>query len=279
MRIDLHLHTTASDGRFTPAEVVRQAAAMGMDVIAITDHDTVAGVAPALEAAKAFPSLMVIPGVEINTETPESEVHILGYFVNYASPELNDALASLRGSRRDRGRKMVAKLAELGIAIEWERVLEVAEGGAVGRPHVARALLEKGYVSSLPEAFTKYIGRKCPAYVPRSKLTSVEAVELILRVGGLPVLGHPADIGHHRPLLPKLIRAGVVGMEVFYNGYRGETIRQLHKVAERHNLIPLGGSDYHGLDGAGSELGSVEVPEESLTRLVALARKRGLPIP
>src|SRR4030042_1184344 len=160
--VDLHLHTSAADGRLNPRELGELAAARGLKVIAITDHDSTAGIDAAFEAAKAFPSLTVIPGVEINTDIPHGEVHILGYFIDYHQPDLQRTLATLRGARLDRAKKMVAKLEGLGISIEWERVLQLAKGGAVGRPHTAQAMYEKGYVSSFQEAFDRYLGRNWP---------------------------------------------------------------------------------------------------------------------
>ena len=165
MKADLHLHTTASDGRLSPQEVVRKAARLGLEVIAITDHDTVEGVAPALEEARNFAELLVIPGVEINTDMPRGEAHVLGYSMDYHDLEFNRVLREVRDSRYERGRKMVAKLAEIAIDIDWERVLQLAAGGTLGRPHIALAMLERGYVSSLRQAFTSYIGRSGPAYV------------------------------------------------------------------------------------------------------------------
>lgn len=273
MRADLHLHTTASDGSLTPKELVQRAAELKLDVIAITDHDSVAGIGPALEAAQSYPQLTVIPGVEINTDVPRGEVHILGYFVNYRDPKLNDALAELRNSRYVRGEKMVAKLAKMGIDIDWGRVLELAGGGSVGRPHIAHAILERGYVSSFKEAFDNYIGRNAPAYVERKKMAPIEAVKLVLESDGLPVLAHPADIEPLEPFLLKLKRAGVVGIEIYYDGYAYETIALLESLAQKHDLIPCGGSDYHGLDKSiGSELGSVSVPGEAVERLISLSK-------
>ena len=279
MRADLHLHTTASDGKLTPQELVRRAVELRLDVIAITDHDSVGGISPALEAAKSFPQLMVIPGVEINTDVPKGEVHILGYFINYRDPELNHALEELRNSRYERGKKMVARLAEIGVHIDWGRVLELAGEGSVGRPHIAQALLERGYISSLQEAFTKYIGRNGPAYVERQKLLPVEAVKLVLNSGGLPVLAHPADIESLEPFILGLKRAGMVGIEIYYNGYASKTINQLKRLAKKHNLVACGGSDYHGLDDSiGASMGSVDVPRESVEQLISLSRqgKRGI---
>ncbi|OGO07253.1 MAG: phosphatase, partial [Chloroflexi bacterium RBG_13_60_13] len=225
MKADLHLHTTASDGRYSPEELVGKAAGLGLEVIAITDHDSVNGVAPALKAAQSFPSLKVIPGVEIGTDVPDGEVHVLGYFINYVDAGLVDKLVELRDSRKIRARKMIAKLANLGVSVEWERVQEIAGSGSVGRPHVAQAIMEKGYVQSLKEAFIKYIGRDGPAYAEREKMTPQQVVELVVKVGGLAVLAHPADIEDLEDLIPRLQRVGLAGIEVYYNAYGKSTVQ------------------------------------------------------
>ncbi|MGA7676856.1 MAG: PHP domain-containing protein [Dehalococcoidia bacterium] len=277
MKADLHLHTTASDGRLEPKEIVSLAVKVGLDVIAITDHDSIDGVRPALAAAEAFPSLIVIPGVEINTDVPHGEVHVLGYFIDYTDGKLAVALRRLRDSRRERGQRMVAKLSKLGMNIEWERVLELAQGGSIGRPHVAKALFEKGYVSSEKEAFDKYIGHNGPAYVERYKLLPVEAVKLITDAQGLPVLAHPADIGGLNELVPKLKAVGLIGIEVYYRDYSSDVIAKLLKVAKQHNLIPTGGTDYHAFgDGFEVMIGGALAPAQSVERLLALADKHSL---
>jgi len=276
MRADLHLHTTASDGRLTPCELVRRAAELQLDVIAITDHDSVEGIQPALEEAKNYPRLTVIPGVEINTDVPKGEVHILGYFINYRDPEFNRALEELRNSRYERGRKMVARLCEMNIKVNWDRVVELAGNGSVGRPHVAQAMLEQGAVLSFKEAFDNYIGRNCPAYVERKKLTPVEAVKLVLDAEGLPFLAHPADIESLEQFVLKLKKAGIVGIEIYYNGYNSSTIAQLEKLAKRHELISSGGSDFHGIDDSiGASMGSVDVPQDSVEKLIHLSKQKG----
>lgn len=275
MKIDLHLHSTASDGRFSPQELVSMAASSGLEAIAITDHDSVEGVAPALLAAQEFPSLKVIPGVEISTDVPHGEVHILGYFIDCRDPELISTLEGLRSSRRLRAQRMLAKLANLGIHIEWKRVQEIAGDGSIGRPHIAQAILERGYVSSPKEAFVKYIGRKGPAYVERKKMTPEQAVELVARVGGLPVLAHPADIDQLEELIPRLQKVGLVGIEAYYNGYQSKLVKYLASLARKYGLIASGGSDYHGLEGVSeTALGVVVVPFECLEQLSALARQR-----
>lgn len=274
MKFDLHLHSTASDGRYSPEELVNTAATLGLEVIAITDHDSVEGVAPALKAAQAFPTLKVIPGVEVSTDVPHGEVHVLGYFIDCTDAELIKKLVELRGSRKIRAQKMIAKLANLGIHIEWERVQEIAGSGSVGRPHIAQAIMEKGYVQSSKEAFVKYIGREGPAYAEREKMTPEEVVELLVRVGGLPVLAHPADMENLEDLIPRLQRVGLIGLEVYYSNYNPRSIQQLASIAHKHGLIATGGSDYHGLDNTTeTPIGGVKVPPECIKRLFALSRK------
>ena len=274
-KVDLHIHSTASDGRLAPAEIVRQAAAQGLSVIAITDHDSVAGVAPALVAAKAFPWLKVIAGVEINTDVPQGEGHVLGYFIDYTNHELQATLERLRHSRLKRAQGMIAKLKNLGIHIEWQRVQEIAGSGSIGRPHIAQAMLEKGYITSLKEAFNNYISRGGPAYVEREKMTPVEAVELVLKANGLPVLAHPLTVNNVETMINELKAAGLVGIEAYYNGYNSDEIRRLVSLAEKYGLITTGGSDYHGLDAANETMiGGVAVPMESVERLIALAGRR-----
>ncbi len=235
------------------------------------------GIVPALEAATAFPQLRVIPAVEINTDVPDGEAHVLGYFIDYTNHELRDTLEILRQSRRERAQGMIAKLRDLGIRIEWQRVQEIAEGSSIGRPHLARAMLEKGYIRSIKEAFTKYISRDGPAYVEREKITQVKAVELILRANGLPVLGHPFTINDPETMIVELKAVGLVGIEAYYNNYTADEVARLVSLATRHNLITTGGSDYHGLDDSSETMiGGADVPIESAERLIALAERRAL---
>ena len=276
-KVDLHIHSTVSDGQLSPADIVHKAAELGLTIIAITDHDAVDGIAPALVAAQAFPRLKVISGVEISTDVPNGEVHVLGYFLDYTDRGLKAALSRLRHSREQRAQKMVTKLRGLGIDIDWQRVQELAGSGTIGRPHLAQAMLEKGYIASLKEAFTSYIGRDGPAYVEREKMTPVEAVELILRADGLPVLAHPLTIDDPETMVITLKAAGLVGLEGYCNGYTTDEVNELLGLADRHSLIATGGSDYHGLDNnAETMIGGAGVPMECAQRLIALAEKRAL---
>ena len=274
-KVDLHIHSTASDGRFSPEEIVRKSAEQGLTVIALADHDSVDGVAPALAAARALPGLKVIPGVEISTYVPRGEVHILGYFIDYTSEELRVGLERMRNSRRDRAQRMIAKLGDLGIHIEWQRVQEIAGTGSIGRPHIAQALLEKGYVDSVSQAFDKYLGRDGPAYVEGVKMIPVEAVVLVIKTGGLPVLAHPLTVDNLEVVVTELKAAGLVGIEAYYKEYTAEEIAGLVGLADRNHLITTGGSDYHGLE-ADTEtmIGGAEVPIEAAERLIALAEAR-----
>ena len=276
-KADLHIHSTASDGRFTPEEIVRKAAGLGLTVIALTDHDSVDGIDAALRAARAFPGLRVIPAVEINTDVPHGEAHILGYFIDYNSRELGDTLHRLRQSREGRARGMIAKLNDLGIHLDWQRVQEISGDSSMGRPHIAQALLEKGYITSFKEAFDKYISREGPAYVEREKVTQVETVELILRANGLPVLAHPFTIDDPEAMIIKLKAAGMIGIEAYYKNYTAEETRTLVGWADKHHLLTSGGTDYHGLDESIEVMmGGTEVPMESVERIIDLAKQRGL---
>jgi hypothetical protein len=275
-KADLHVHSSASDGRYSPAEIVQKAIDSGLKVIALTDHDTVDGIKPALSAARAFPDLMVIPGVEISTDITKGEVHVLGYFIEYTNQSFRTSLEKMRNSRLERARKMVEKLIELGCKIEWERVREIAGEGSIGRPHIAQALLEKGYIGDFKEAFSKYIGHDCPAYVEREKLTPVQAVQLILSVNGLPVLAHPLTIAEPEAVVRELKVNGLVGIETYYGDYSANEIDLLLSLARKYNLIPVGGTDYHGVDDKSElMLGGVTVPEQYVRELINLAKQRG----
>ena len=274
-KVDLHIHSTTSDGQLTPADIIQEAAERGLTFIALADHDTVDGIASAQAAAQAFPGLKVIPCVEISTDTPQGEVHILGYFIDYTDHELKAALDSFRNSRLGRAQGMVAKLENLGIHIDWQRVQQLAGGSSIGRPHIAQAMLEKGYIASIKQAFTDYLGHDRPAYVEREKMTPAEAVELILKAKGLPVLAHPLTFNDPEAMIAELKAAGLVGIEAYYNGYTAEEINRLVGLADRHNLIATGGSDYHGLDPTTETTnGGADVPMESVERLIALAKQR-----
>ncbi len=271
--VDLHLHSTASDGQYTPTELVRLALKKGLKVIALTDHDSTDGVQEALDAARGT-GLMVIPGVEISTDVPgEHELHILGYHINYRYSPLQEELSKLRQSRLSRARLIVRKLARVGCPLRWEKVLALAGDGSVGRPHIAQAMVEAGYVDSVESAFRLYLGRGATAYVPRPKLAPQDAVRLVLDAGGVPVLAHPANVLEH---LPSLVRAGLMGLEVYYNGYEEAEREFLLGLANKYNLIATGGSDFHGPEVMmANEIGGTHVPwqvVEDLRRSLSIQR-------
>jgi predicted metal-dependent phosphoesterase TrpH len=273
--IDLHTHSTASDGIYSPTELLQRAREIGLRVLALTDHDTTGGLDEAIEAANAL-DMELIPGIEINTDVAGGEVHVLGYYPEYKRPEFQAVLRVLRDARERRGQRMVELLNERGVNIAWERVREIAQG-AVGRPHVARALLEAGYVQTIGEAFDKYIGTGCYAYVPRYRLTPEDAVRLIASANGLPVIAHPLDLpglAQLRNWLPGLVEAGMVGLETYYGPYTLEDERALRALADEYGLIPTGGTDFHGPGIHPTPLGGRPVPHEAVERLKAAAAQR-----
>lgn len=268
--VDLHLHSTASDGVFPSAEVVRMAAERGLQYMALTDHDSIDGIAEALIEADKHPKLTVIPGVEISTDIAEGDVHILGYFVDWQDKEFKQKLAGMRVSREERGLAMVEKLAELGMPLEWSRVKEIAGDAVIGRPHIAQAMMENGYISYFGEAFEKYISRNGPAYAERIKLGPIEAVALIQSAGGLAVMAHPLTLPNYEGLIQELAAAGLAGIEVHYPGHREYEIERLKQLAKKLGLVATGGTDYHGLDPATETMiGGQPVPMSAVEGLLA----------
>lgn len=273
--IDLHTHSTASDGLYTPDKLLHLAGEVGLRVLALTDHDTTNGVAQAAQTAREL-GIDFIPGIEINTDTGGGEVHVLGYFPELERPEFQAVLTMLRDARERRGQRMVELLNENGIAISWERVREIAQG-TVGRPHVARALIEAGYASSVSEAFDKYIGKGRVGYVQRYQLSPVDATKLIDSANGLPVIAHPLTLPGLTTLrewLPELCAAGMVGLETYYGPYTQDDERELRSLTEEYNLIPTGGTDFHGPGIHPTPLGGRYVPDEAVERLKAAAAQR-----
>jgi predicted metal-dependent phosphoesterase TrpH len=252
----------------TSAALVARAASLGIEVLAITDHDTTEGVPAAMAAAQNH-GITVVPGVEVSTISGQEEVHLLGLFVDLHNDDFQAALARTREARWTRAQTMLARLTKLGLPVDWARVISLANGShSIGRPHVAATLLEAGHVSSYNEAFEMWIGRGRPAYVERHKLSPEEAIQLIRRSGGLAVLAHPyiynwkgeCKVGLNlRRWLPRLRDAGLEGMEVYYPNYGRAVSRHLLTLAVKYGLLIAGGSDYHG-DMSGKGLGSVVVP-------------------
>jgi len=270
---DFHTHSTASDGVLTPTQLVDLAATNGVIYHALTDHDSTEGIAEARAASAKHEEHVLIPGVEMGTDIEGAEVHMLGLYLSPEDADLQGLLAGLREGRLGRGEGIVRKLRGMGMMIEWARVQEIADGASVGRPHIAQALLEKGYVGTIAEAFDKYISRNGPAYVERDKMTPPEAVACIVGHGGLACIAHPAEGLDLETLLPQLKAAGMQAMEVYYKNYDAGTIERLRHLAERFELIPLGGSDYHGIHGDEVGPGNIPLPDSSIERLLEAARR------
>ena len=266
--IDLHTHSLRSDGAFEPAEVVRRAAARGVRIQALSDHDTLIGAAEAVAEGERL-GVRVIPSTELNTESEWGDVHVLGYFLDPADTALEERLRWLRENRGRRIELMVEKLNALGYPVRLERVLEIAQGGSLGRPHLAQALFEAGHVTTYDAAFVTLISKGSPAYVSRVGLTPLEAVRLVRAHGGVPSLAHPGTVVDLERLLPELVGAGLAGMECYYGSHTPEaTIRYL-RLAATHDLVPTGGSDFHGRGAHGAPLGGVRVPGSSVDALEA----------
>jgi len=274
-RGDFHCHSTASDGVLSPTDLIKLAYKQGVRVMALTDHDSTEGLEEARAATE--PDFTLIPGVELGTDIPGAEVHMLGLFLDPDQPELQEILKKLRDGRLGRGEGIVKKLQEMGKEISWEQVQKIAGDASVGRPHIAQALLDNGEVATIKEAFDKYIARNGPAYVERDKMTPVEAVETIVRMGGIPCIAHPRDLDNLDDILAELTAAGMVGMEVYYKDYAPDEVERLRLLAEKHGLLPLGGSDYHGLHGPDEPFPGGQhtpVPEASIEALLRLGNER-----
>ncbi|MDO4539639.1 MAG: PHP domain-containing protein [Syntrophomonadaceae bacterium] len=246
MKYDLHTHSYASDGLLSPVGLLDAAVAAGLGGVALTDHDTVEGLAAAQAHCRdaALP-IAFIPGIELNTEYKGEEVHILGYYIDYEDAALAQRLSELRALRRRRAEQIVDKLRSLGQDIDMAEVLAVARGEQIGRPHIARVLMAHGAVASVLEAFQRYIGRGRPAYVPRYEFAPSEAVAMIKKAGGLPVLAHPGLI-RRQELLDEIIALGVEGLECHYPQHSEKQTLKYRETARRYGLLVTGGSDFHG---------------------------------
>ncbi len=249
-RLDLHLHTTHSDGSLPPAEVVRLAHKANVRALAITDHDILTGLPEAMETGQAL-AIEVVPGVEISSRYLDSELHILGYFFDWHDPTFTKHLANLRASRHARNPQIIQKLNDLGLAITYDEVIEKARTESIGRPHIAQVMVEKGYVRSPKEAFERYLAGGKPAYVPRELPTPETAIHWIRAAKGVPVLAHPmwAPVSGTAliDLLKSLKDAGLVGIEAHYSTHKPKDTGEYLALAEQVGLLPSGGSDFHGI--------------------------------
>jgi len=273
--IDLHTHSLRSDGALEPTALVERAAARGVTIQALSDHDTLAGIAEAVAAGERT-GVRIIPSTELNTESEWGDVHILGYFMDPADAALEDRLRWLRDNRGRRIELMVERLSAQGHAVSLDRVLEIANGGALGRPHLAQALFEAGHVPSYDAAFDTLISKDAPAYVSRVGLSPIEAVALVVAHGGVPSLAHPFTVVGLEELLPQLVAAGLVGIETYYGSHSPAWTVTCLRLAARYGLVPTGGSDFHGRGDHGTDLGGTFVPPETIA---ALEARRGASLP
>lgn len=276
---DLHLHTTASDGTLSPGQLVKLAREKGFAAIAITDHDTTTGLEEALATAAAV-DIEMIPGIELSTLDGDREIHVLGYYPDPKSSVLQKMLSEMIEARQTRAVKMVLKLQKNDIDIQIERVQEIAGGSYLGRPHIAQALLEKGYIKELAEAFTeKFIGRGGLGYVERYKISPAEGIDVLKRAGAIPVLAHPGFLSKGEPVseqeIAALAGAGLLGIEAYYSRHTAEQTDRYKKIAERFNLLITGGSDCHGQENAVNCLGSIILPYNYVEALKKMKEQQG----
>ena len=257
--VDLHLHTTASDGVKSPSEIVRYAKSKGLQAISITDHDTIGGLEEGLAEGDRI-GFEVIPGIEISAVHSPGSMHLLGYFINIHHPRLSERLKYLQRAREERNPRMVEKLNWLGVNITYEEVVRASGGGQVGRPHFAQVLIEKGYVRNFQEAFDRYLKKGAPAYVDKLRFTPREAIHFINEASGVAVLGHPKTLGLNgslemENLILSLLKEGLKGIEVYYPEHSSSEIAKYKALAEKHGLILTGGTDYHGIDKESLDVG------------------------
>lgn len=272
--VDLHVHSTKSDGSYTPSELVEYAITKGLSAFALTDHDTVAGLPEAFARAE-HELIEVIPGIEFSTEYEGRDIHILGLFIRYETPSFLKQLTAFQNSRLIRNEKMCTLLQKAGIDITFEKLQQHFPGAVVTRAHYAKYLLAGGYIKSIPEAFERYIGDRSPCFVPREKVSPQQAVELILDAGGIPILAHPVlyHMGRDRLelLVSRLTTVGLLGIEAIYSTYSSAEERDMRSIAKKFGLLISGGSDFHGTTKPGLDLavgyGNLVVPEDILLRL------------
>jgi len=257
--IDLHVHTTASDGTMSPAEVVRYAKEKGLRAIAITDHDTIEGIKEGLQEGNKL-GLEVIPGVELSVDYPNGTMHLLGYLIDIYCSAFVEKLAVLQQARSERNQKMIEKLRGVGVEIDLAEVAAIAEEGQIGRPHFAQTMVNKGYVQNIPDAFDRYLRKGGPAYVEKFKLSPEEAINLIRTAGGVTVLAHPFTLNQPQPhefdaVIGKLKQQGLEGIEVHCPKHSEGQKKFYRDVAQKYGLLITGGSDFHGLTKADVDLG------------------------
>ncbi len=267
------MHTNFSDGTFSPQEVVEAAHREGLSCIAITDHDTVEGVLPAMQAAQKY-DLEIIAGVELSCQQNNKDIHMLAYLFDYENEEFKRRIGDFQESRVKRMAEMIDKLKELGIRdITLEEVCVLAKSQSVGRPHLARILVEKGHVNNTKAAFDKYLAEGEPAYVGKYKMTPNEAIEFVHKVGGVAVLAHPM-LTNCDEMIPGFVEAGLDGLEVYYANIAAPIVEFYRKLAEKYNLLTTGGSDAHGDAKKNTYIGKMKIPYALVEKLKEAAAKR-----
>jgi predicted metal-dependent phosphoesterase TrpH len=272
---DLHLHTNFSDGTYTPEELAGQAARFRLSTVALTDHDTVEGCAR-MAAACAHAGLEFIPATELTAELDGNELHLLGYFVDTRNPGLLKEMAKFQAVRQNRVREMVARLNQLNIPLQADAVFAIANCRSPGRPHVGRALVQGGFCASMDEAFERFLKKNRPAWVPKFKISALDAMELIHQAGGLAVMAHPG-LNRTDEIIPELVEAGLDGLEVFHTKHTASQAGHYVRLAKEFNLLVTGGSDCHGLSKGKPLIGTVKLPGEyveQLKRAVAQHRSK-----
>jgi predicted metal-dependent phosphoesterase TrpH len=270
--VDLHIHSSHSDGRQSPQQVVDVALGMGLKAISITDHDVVSGYLEAAEYARGK-SIDVIAGIELSASKKDDDIHLLGYLIRPDHEGLLKALERFRRIRNERGKKMVKRLADIGVKIEYEDVLQSAGNAALGRPHLAEALAKNGIVASYNEAFNKYLALDGPVYVPKAKLTPTEAIDLIHQAGGMAAMAHPA-LTNRDDMIEEMAAAGLDGMEVFHPTHGRAARKKYRQIARHYKLFITGGSDSHNRKGRYGHIGQENVPYGCYEKLMKTWQKR-----
>lgn len=274
---DLHVHTTYSDGMFTPLKVVETALEKGIGAIAVTDHDCVDGVAPTVNAAEGT-DLVIIPGIELSAAAEDSEIHILGYFIDHKCPVFAKILGAMRDKRTVRIREMIKRLAEKDIHVDADKVFGAVTDGTIGRMHLARVMVDQNLAFNIREAFEKFIGDGKPFHVKHERLDYIEAIKIIRKAGGVPVLAHPGNMGKDE-YIPKYVKAGLMGIEVYHSEHRLAAIKKYEQIAQEHGLIMTGGSDCHGYSKWGGKregkvlMGKVTVGKDVVDALKTASQK------
>jgi len=269
--VDLHVHTSYSDGVFPPERVVQEALRLGLKAVAITDHDCVDGIEPSIDAARDT-SLEIIPGVEISSVKKDTEIHILGYFIDWRETALVKKLREIRENRVERIIEMLDRLKEHGVEISLDKVLAKITTGSVGRMHLARVMVEQNVVGTLAETFEKYIGDDKPCYAPHKRVDYRDAIKLIRNAGGVPVLAHPGTMGKDE-YIPDYVKAGLRGIEVFHTRHRPGVSDAYTALSKKYGLLVTGGSDCHGTGKNEILMGKVEVGYDIVEKLREEAEK------